>query len=142
MSDKQLINGYNTFKKTWYSDNVLSKNYFKVVLNSEGKEIANIGYDENNVIRLGGFKTFFFGGKNIIHNGNVEGVFEANSEVVFYFKDNGLIEEIDTNTELFNDSYNNLADFMTEMANGPILSLMTPDMLTYFTNLLPLVPNF
>lgn len=141
INDYQTINNYSIWKQNYLKNNHLSDVYAKKVYDANNNEIASIGYDSCGNPTRGGAKTFYLGGHNIMEDGYVEGVFEDDAYIVFYFDINGNIE-IHTNTELFFKPYNNLSRFLKAQQGGAILGLMTPEMITYYTNLLPLVPNF
>ncbi|WP_026715319.1 hypothetical protein [Flavobacterium daejeonense] len=142
MSDKEMINGYTVWKRNFVTNNVLSAVFDKVVYDSKSRKIAGIGYDANGMPTRGGSKTFYFGGRNIIFDeDDIDGVFDDDAEVIFYFDVDGTIR-IDTTTNVFIKPYVSLSKFLEEQQNGPILNLMTSEMITYFTNFQPLVPTF
>jgi len=143
MSDKEIINGYSIWKKNYVYKGILSNVYSKTVFNSNNLEVAQIGYDSSGMPTRGGYKILNIANKNITFDDDyIDGVFDDNAEVIFYFDENGEIDSIDTNTNVFSEPYTILSKFLREQQNGPILNLMTPAMLTYFTNFIPLVPNF
>lgn len=143
MSNKEIINGYSVWKKNYVDGNILSDVYSKTVYNANSQEVAEIGYDSNEMPTRGGFKILYIGNKDITFDDDyVDGVFDNDAEVIFYFGADGNISSIGTNTKVFWEPYTILPKFLREQQNGPILNLMTPAMLSYFTNFLPLVPNF
>jgi len=139
-TNKQIINTYTVWDARRVVGNSLESLYSKVVLNTNNQTVAIFSYTPGNEI-IEGFKKFDLGGKNILDDGNIEGVFGDDADVFFKF-DNAGIKEIDTSTEIFLKPYKTLSIFFDEQQGGPILSLMTPDMVSYYTNILPLVPNF
>lgn len=143
MSDKEIINGYSVWKKNYMYKGTLSVVYSKTVFNSNNQEVAQIGYDSSGMPTRGGYKILNIANKNIIFDvDDIDGFFDNDAEVIFYFDENGEISSIDTNTKVFSEPYTILPKFLREQKDGPILNLMTPAMLSYFTNFLPLVPNF
>jgi len=143
MSEKEIINGYSVWKKKYIYKGTLSVVHSKTVFSSNNEEVAQIGYDSNGMPTRGGYKILNVANKNITFDDDyIDGVFDSDAEVIFYFDENGEIDSIDTNTKVFSEPYTILSKFLREQQNGPILNLMTPIMLSYFTNLLPLVPNF
>lgn len=143
MSDKEIINGYSVWKKNHMYKGTLSVVYSKTVFNSNNQEVAQIGYDSSGMPTRGGYKILNIANKNIIFDvDDIDGFFDNDAEVIFYFDENGEISSIDTNTKVFSEPYTILPKFLREQKDGPILNLMTPAMLSYFTNFLPLVPNF
>lgn len=143
MSNREIINGYSVWRKNFVNDSILSAIYNKIVYNSNNQEVAEIGYDSSGIPTRGGYKILNIANKNITFDDHyIDGVFDDNAEVIFYFDENGEIDSIDTNTNVFSEPYTILPKFLREQQNGPILNLMTPAMLTYFTNFIPLVPDF
>ena len=130
-------------KYDFINDSILSAIYNKIVYNLNNQEVAEIGYDSSGMPTRGGYKILNIANKNITFDDDyIDGVFDDNAKVIFYFHENGEIDNIDTNTNVFSEPYTILPKFLREQQNGPILNLMTPAMLTYFTNFIPLVPNF
>lgn len=137
----QIVNGYNVWQERYFQNEELSALYSKVVFKSNGDLIAEMGFDIDNQPTRGCFKRFDLSNKNMIMDGETEGVFKQGDYVTFSHSNDGSFKAW-TNTELFIKPYETLERFLEESEGGYILNLMTPEMKDYFLNLQPLVPSF
>jgi len=138
--NKETINGYIIWESRAISDGNLTEDFNKTVYTVDDKVISAFSYDSNGSI-TDAIKFFYLGGLPIIVDGETIGYFGEGDKIAFRFNATE-IEEISTNTELFYKPYTYLQRFMEEWQDRAILNLMTPDMVSYYTNILPLVPNF
>ena len=143
-SNKQIVNSYEIWEGRIYNDNNDSNSLFtKNVFGTDGRLITTQEYSSNIQNPLNSIKTYYLGGLDIIENDEVIGVFDYDTSITFYFNENGEIESIDPSTsDGIDDTYQSLSRFLELESGGPLLHHMTPEMLAYYTNREPLVPNF
>lgn len=140
-NDLQVVNGYNVWRENYYQDEELSELYSKVVLKANGDLIAGMGFDISNQPTRGCVKRFDLSNKNMVIDGEIEGVFEQGDYVTFGHSSDGSFKAW-TNTELFIKPYESLDRFIEEAEGSYILNLMNQEMRDYFLNFQPLVPTF
>ncbi|WP_333627522.1 hypothetical protein [Sphingobacterium siyangense] len=138
--NKATINGYLIWESRAISDGNLSEDSNIIVYTLDDRVVAAFSYDSNGSI-TDAIKFFYLSGLPIIEDGTTIGYFGEDDKITFRFNA-AEIEEISTNTELFYKPYTYLQRFMDEWQDRAVLNLMTPDMISYYTNILPLVPNF
>ncbi|MEM6721735.1 MAG: hypothetical protein AAF611_20575 [Bacteroidota bacterium] len=142
-SNKQVTGGYTVWEYRTYDQSLqVNPEYYKVVTDSNEKMIASVTYDTATGNSKSAFKTFYFGGQPVSDDDS-DVFFEEDAQVSFLFDDTGVVERIDMNVEYVNNqaTWYDASSFLSQ-ASEFISELMTTDQVTYFTNVLPLVPNF
>lgn len=135
--DYEIINGYTLWKYYDYHNGVLDSEYSVEVFDSEGRDIAYVGYNANNTIRWGGMKKYYLEGKVLYDDeGEVDIKYNEDSYIIFDFTDGSL--KIDVVFDV-NDPYSSVNKFVEDWQD--LLPFMTPEILAYFTNPESLVPN-
>jgi hypothetical protein len=143
MSDLQVINGYNVWRRNYFQDGELSNLYSKEVYNTNGDFIASMGFDANNLPTRGGVKRFDLSKKNMIdEDEDIIAVFEEGASVTFGFGSDGSLEVWASDPDIIFKPYITLESFLASQQNGYIMNLMTQEMKDYYLNFQPLVPTF
>jgi hypothetical protein len=140
-SNKQIVNNYVVWEYRFYNENLQAEaEYSKIVRDNYGNTIAVVAYSTQSNLPQGAIKTFHFGGQFVPDD---ETKFDDDAKVDFYFNENNEIERIEMNTFYVNNEeiWRTLNDFQID-ANFFIDAMMPPNVLTYFTNVEPLVPPF
>ena len=141
--NKQLINNYTIYENRSFDENGNEYSTFsKEVYLSDERIIAKQSYDTTSLELKSSYKIYYLGGLDVINDDYVEGVFVENAKISFYFDSNGIIKEIHPFAGWLDDSYSSLNSFLALENDGPLLYHSTPEMLAYYTNREPLVPNF
>lgn len=144
-NDLEIINKYNIWRENYYHYEELSDSYNKVVLKTNGEQIAKMNFETNGQIATHCSKIFDLSYKNMICDGKIEGSFLKGDYVYFGHSNNGSFHAW-SNTDLL-DGYEpleeiNLEQFIEVSEGNYIFNLMTQEMRDYFLNLQPLVPTF
>jgi len=135
--DYYELNGYKVWKFYDYTDGTLDLNYTESVKDSIDREIAYAGYYPNGSIRVGGIKTYYLEGKILYdEDGEIDIAYKESSYILFDFTDGSL--KIDVTFDE-GDPYKLVYRFVNDWQE--LLPFMTPEILTYYTNLEPLVPD-
>ena len=141
--NKQLINNYTIYENRSFDENGNEYSTFsKEVYISDERIIAKQSYDTTSLELKSSYKIYYLGGLDVINDDYVEGVFVENAKISFYFDSNGIIKEIHPFVGWLDDSYSSLNSFLAVENDGPLLYHLTPEMLDYYINREPLVPNF
>ncbi|WP_433765725.1 hypothetical protein [Flavobacterium ginsenosidimutans] len=143
MSDLQIINGYNVWKRNYYQNGELSSLYSKEVFNKIGNYIAGMGYDNNDQPTRGCSKIFDLSNKNMVDaDGDIIGVFEDGDSILFGHSSDGSFMASSSNSDIFFKPYKTVQSFLESQSNGFVMNLMTQEMKDYYLSYHPLVPTF
>lgn len=143
MSDLQVINGYNVWKRNYFQDGELADVYSKQVFNVDGDFISRMGFDANNSPTRGLVKRFDLSNKNMLDaDGDIIGVFEQGDYVYFCFGSDGSFTADSSDNHIFFKPYITLQSFLDSEHNSYVMNLMTQEMKDYYLIFQPLVPPF
>ncbi len=136
--DYQISGDYSIWSFFSYQGSTLDTEYVKHVYDSWGRLIANATYDSNHNILRPGLKKYYLTGKVLYYNGTeVDVAYHDDDNIIFDFSEGSLI--IDVDFDLADDPFTTISRFLDQWQD--LLPFMTPDVLNYFTNMEPLVPN-
>jgi hypothetical protein len=142
-TNHQVVNDYDILEYRYYDENLqLKPKFSKVVTDSNERLVATVSFGTQTQESMSAFKKFYFGGRQIPEADNGI-VFEEDASVSFSFNNDSEIEKIIMNIDFINNSpiWNNVSSFLNA-AGDWVDEIMTPDQVSYFTNVEPVIPNF
>lgn len=137
--DFQEVNGYKVWKYFHYKNGILNNEYLMEIFDFQGRIIAFRDYNLDGTVQRYGYKKYYIGG-NVIYDsdGEVDIGYADGDYILFDFSSGNL--KIDMVLGYGDDgTYSSVSDFVSDWQS--LLPFMTPDKLTYLTNLDPLIPN-
>lgn len=137
--DLEIINGYRAWKYFHYKNGVLNDEYNMVVFDLDERIVASRDFNANGTIQKNGYKKYYIGG-NVLYDDNGEvdiGCAEGDYILFDFSGDNLKIEMV----LAYGDDgiYDSVSEFLDVWQT--LLPFMTPEKLTYLSNLEPLIPN-
>jgi len=134
--DQALYDDYVVWKYYDLTNGILDDEYVMEVIDNENRVIAYATYDSSDTMIEMGRKDYFLSGKVLYdEDGEIDIAYDDNNFIRFDFSD-GLSIDVDFD---MSDPFSSVESFVDKWQE--LLPFMTPEVLTYFTNPEPLIPD-